>query len=328
MRDLVMEWTNFLVIQRGLAGGTVRVYRAAVLEFLRFLEGRGIRKPREVVRQHIDAFLRALFDGHNSNPTRAVKLSAIKSFFDYLVYVGALGSSPTAGVPTPKFTPPTPKPFRSSEIRRLLAQPARHTLIGRRDLAIFYVLLGAGLRAGELLGLDLGDVYDTGAYMRLTVLGKGSKERLLLLKRRPALVLRAWLLERRGLASPDDALFVSLRGEATRLSKAGLEAVLSRHGVAAKVRDVHPHRFRSTFATMLYDGGHDIRKICALMGWSERSGMVTAMRYIKVSQRYLRQTAIPDTIWRELELGSGPETEGGAPENGDNAKPAEDLLGI
>jgi len=316
--SLVFDWMEFLQIQKGHRPRGVLQYEKVIRSFFRWMvdQGHGA-DPRQVTREVIGEWMKDLFyeQGNTSNRSRASKLSALRSFFDFLKYSGRIPSDPTKGIPSPKIQPALPQKFSTEELRLLFAAPKLDTAQGLRDLAILKTLYASGLRVGELVALDCGHLVDTGGYIRLQVMdGKGGKGRTLTLRTNPSRTLREWLLLRREMPTADDALFVALRvGKGRRLTERSILNILKKYAAIVGIdsADAFCHKLRSTFATDLYDSGHDkcsrcghpvqyvgLIELAVLMGHED---VKTTMGYVAISERTLRKTAIPDRRFNEIE---------------------------
>lgn len=306
MRSHLQAWHDFERIQKGRSAASVATYRRQVEGFITWLEQQGrSTTAADVTSADVEDYLKALFYGSsNSNATRANKLSAIRSYFIYLVYSGAISVDPTAKIPSPRFQPRMPRKFSTEQLRKLFASMDRGTPRGIRDRALLMTIYGAGLRKAEVSDLDLGDIADTGRHMRIRVRGKGDKERTLTLRRKPSAALRAWLAQRVSIQGSDNAVFVALWGNPNRLGTRSITAVLKKYAKLAGIPSVEAfvHKLRATWATDLYDAGHEVIEICKLAGWSDIN---TAQRYIAISERVLRRAAIPDRRWNEIDGGDG-----------------------
>jgi site-specific recombinase XerD len=318
--SLFFDWMEFLQIQKGHRPRGVLQYERVIRSFFHWLEGQGKEiNPGRVTREVIGEWLRDLFyeQGNISNRSRASKLSALRSFFGYLKYVGLIAADPTKGIPSPKIQPSLPQKFSTEELRMLFSAPARDTTQGLRDLAILKTLYASGLRVSELVSLDCAHLVDTGGYIRLQVMdgnAKGGKGRTLTLRTNPSKTLREWLLLRREMGVADDALFVALRaGRGRRLSERSILNVIKKYAATVGIdrADAFCHKMRSTFATDLYDSGHDkcsrcghpvqyvgLIELAVLMGHED---VKTTMGYVAISERTLRRTAIPDKRFNEIE---------------------------
>ena len=321
----ILAWMEFEQIERGRQHAGVLQYAGTVRRFLAWLaEKWGVRgdeiDPKSVTRAEIRDYMKALFyDLKNlRGSSRANKLSALRSFFGYLKYAGVIVADPTDGIPTPRFEKPTPTKFTTEDLRLLFSAPAAGTVQGRRDVAILKTLYGAGLRISELAGLNISDVTDFGhTRVFLHVRGKGAKQRTVPMDREPSEAVKGWIAYRvsEG-AGRESPLFTRLRrpGVGQRLGVGGIANVLKKYGRMVGIADaeIFAHKMRATWATDLYDSGHDrcphcgraIRKtdlleIAVLAGWSDPK---TARRYIAISERVLRKTMIPPSRWRELRV--------------------------
>lgn len=318
MRSYLKAWTEFEQLQKGRQASGVSRYLRTVKMFLTWLEGNDTPlTPAGISRADVDEFLKWLFfsAGNIKNSSRANKLSAIRSFFRYLVYARVISTDPTEGIPFPKISNALPQKFSTEELRLIFSSPDISNPMGLRDKAMLLTIYGAGLRVSEVCGLTISDITDTGGYIRLNILGKGNKNRVLTLRMRPSSLLRQWITYRTSQgAKTSDLVFVRLRGgNLEGLSSVSINDILKKYAarVGIKLSDVFVHKMRTTFATDLYDAGADkcpyckhtiprvdIVEIMHLMGHSDPK---TTMRYIAVSDKVLRKTAIPDSRFKELE---------------------------
>ncbi len=215
--------------------------------------------------------------------SRARKLSALRSFYRFLVKRGRVDRNVGDEVLSPKLPKALPRALDVDRVFGLLDRPvAAESPVARRDLAMFELLYGAGLRASELVGLDLGSVDLHRGTLR--VVGKGNKERQVPFGTKARAALEAWLAVRATLGPSGAALFVSKSGD--RLSDRGLRRRLHRRAAEVELdRPVTPHALRHSFATHLLDGGADLRAIQALLG---HASLGTTQRYTSVSVDRLR----------------------------------------
>ncbi len=318
LESCLQDWREHCIVQRGQRDRGVDQYERSIREFFRWLEKKGFPvDPEQVARDYITEWQRSLFyDSKNvSNRTRASKLSALKSFFGFLTYSGVIGFSPADGIPSPKIRPGLAKKFSTEDLRKIFSGPDLKTERGVRDLAILKTLYATGARVSELTGIDLDDIHDTGGYIRIDIVeGKGGVSRTLTLRRSPSATLRHWLLIRANIATDHDALFVSLiKARPTRLTTRTILDIIKKYAVLVGMdsADAFCHKMRSTFATDLYDSGHDKCPRCGhaiqYIGLPELAVMMghkdvkTTMGYIAISERTLRKTAIPDRRFNEID---------------------------
>jgi integrase/recombinase XerC len=236
--------------------------------------------------RHLRAYLAALIRS-NGPATLSRKISALRSFYKFLMRRGLVRSNPAAVLRLPKQAVRLPDFLSSDDACELVEVPAgeaeQRGALAVRDAAILELLYGGGLRVSELTGLDLERV-DLGDGS-LRVHGKGSRERLVPLGAAAQRTLEAYLrvrprlLARRG-ANTDStgALFLGHHG--TRLTPRQIQNLVRRHGVQIGRSDLHPHALRHSCATHLLDAGADLRGIQELLGHQHLS---TTQRYTHVS---------------------------------------------
>lgn len=198
----------------------------------------------------------------------ATKLSALRSFCDYLVLQGDLSANPAKGVSAPRQHKALPKNLDVDEINQLLAvsnsDEKDDPFLVLRDKAMMELMYSAGLRLDELVNLDLKDVKLREKTMR--VIGKGNKQRQLPIGSVAISALQQWLKVRSEYAdNAQPALFVSQlrrrishRSVQSRMTKWGQQQTLSSH--------VHPHKLRHSFATHMLESSGDLRAVQELLG--------------------------------------------------------------
>lgn len=274
---------DFLERERRMSPATVRAYRAdlaGLLGYLKSLDFTG--GPAELDAPTVRGYLAAIH-GSTVARTRARKLSALRSFYRFLVRRGLAPKNVGEEVLSPKLPKPVPRALQVDETFRLVEADIEESALGIRDLAMLELLYGAGLRAAELVGMDLGSL-DLGRKL-VRVIGKGNKERQVPFGEKAKLALGRWLEVRGALANAgQEALFVGKRGE--RLSTRGLRRRLHRRVDEVELgRRVTPHMLRHSFATHLLDGGADLRAIQEMLG---HASLATTQRYTAVSVEHLR----------------------------------------
>ena len=286
MESLVEDFLKHLQWERNLSPATLKAYRREVLRATVFFrEELDIESFSEVKAPAVRAFLAFLYDRGLSPRSTERALAALRSFFDYLVSESVLSFNPARGVASPKKERPVPDVIPRNLIEVVL-DGIESTPAGRRDRAMIEFLYGSGLRVGELVGMDLGDVDLRRRLLR--VRGKGKKERIVPFGRKALEALEAYLPVRmrwrRGAAAGrDDALFVNQRGGrlTARSVRRALDQAVS-HATAGT--SLHPHSLRHAFATHLLEAGMDLRAIQELLG---HSSLATTQIYTRVDLAHL-----------------------------------------
>jgi len=191
------------------------------------------------------------------------RLSALRTFFSFLVREGLLKHNPAMDVRAPKAGKRLPHTLDVDQMGALLSLKPKGPL-GARDLAMMELLYSSGLRLAELVGLNLADLHLADRTVRVT--GKGNKTRIMPVGTQALAALKLWLGERGTLAKPaETALFLNHRGR--RLGGRAVQLLVARHARAQGLpMGVHPHLFRHSFATHLLESSRDLRAVQELLG--------------------------------------------------------------
>jgi integrase/recombinase XerC len=209
----------------------------------------------------------------NKKSSIARKISALRSFYKYLVREKVMNSNPAKHVATPKLEKPLPSTLTVDEAFRLVESPAGDEKPQRsRDRAILELLYSSGIRVGELVTLNLEHLDRDLGIVR--VMGKRRKERIVPVGSKAIGALNRYL-EERGQVGEKDPLFLNSRGE--RLTSRSVGRIVKHYtGRSGIYRNISPHSLRHTFATHLLDSGADIREIQEMLGHASLS---TTQRY-------------------------------------------------
>ncbi len=291
-----MAWNEegFLASLTSAAPNTVAAYRRDLADFTSWAAGRSLDAPGGVDRRTLRAYLVDVADRPSAPSTVARRVSALRRYFAWSTRTGLIGSDPSITLRAPSGPKRLPRVLHDDDLHDLLEPPAsadpepsegHGPEAGARrmqDDAVLELLYGSGLRVAELCGLDRSDLDLDSA--RVTVWGKGSKQRQVPMSEPAVLALRAWLGDGRpalvGSTGEDDRLFVNRRGN--RLTPRDVRRILDRRSP----EPTHPHALRHTFATHLLDGGADLRVVQELLGHQD---LATTQIYTHVSRERLRR---------------------------------------
>jgi len=277
----IQSFLRYLDRERNASVHTQRAYAADLGQFARHARAELGHEagPEEVDHLLVRSFLAALHSTGHSRSTAARKLASLRSFFRYLCREGRISRNPARPLMAPRMGRRIPTPLGEDEAARFVAVEgtSSRTL---RNRAVLELLYGAGLRCGELVGLDVEDIDTVQRLVR--VLGKGRKERVVPFGRPAAQAVDAYLATRPGLG-PDQPLFLNNRRR--RLGDRSVRAMVRRRllEMAQHLR-VSPHTLRHSFATHLLERGADLRSIQELLGHASLS---TTQRYTHVQTRHL-----------------------------------------
>jgi len=282
----IAGFLDHLIVDRGLAALTVESYGSDLKGFAGFLKQRRLNRLTEITREDLLVFLSWLDRAGHAPRTRARKISCIKSFFRFLAERGQIRENPSEQIDTPRLPKRIPEYLEPDEVDTLLSATDCSTLEGRRDKTMLEVLYATGLRVSELVGMELYSVdLEMGC---VTVMGKGSKERVVPLGVPAANAVMQYLEEVRPLIvgrSRSNALFVTRRGSA--MTRQAFWKIIKKAARASAInKTISPHTLRHSFATHLVQNNADLRAVQIMLGHSDIS---TTEIYTHVAQARLKQ---------------------------------------
>jgi integrase/recombinase XerC len=288
MDTVIQQFGSYLEMERNFSPNTKKAYLSDVEQFYHFLKdaGKSGRIPvsgwEGVSHLDVRSFLAVLHRSGIKKVTIARKLSAIRTFYGYLIRQGKLKSNPATLVQAPAAEKYVPQVLSVDEMFRLLETAYRPDLAGFRDKAMLELFYSSGLRLSELAGMNIEDL-DFGQCL-VRVRGKGSKERIVPVGKVALASLRAFI-DRRSIALEKKGggtlrpLFTGCTG--SRLNVRTISRILHKYVVKSGMdRKVSPHMLRHSFATHLLDAGADLRAIQELLGHESLS---TTQKYTSVS---------------------------------------------
>ncbi|MEP7198345.1 MAG: site-specific tyrosine recombinase/integron integrase, partial [Chloroflexota bacterium] len=266
MEHQLSSYMNHLSAEKNASQYTLRNYRREITEFIEFLQKRQITTWDKVDKQVVRDYLSWLNEEEYAKASVARRLSELRSFCRYLIREKVLTTNPFDAVSAPKLPHRLPRFLSTEEVKNLLAAPDPSDPQGLRDRAIIELLYAAGMRVSELAGLNLADVDNARAQIK--VLGKGDKERLVLIGKPALRAVMTYIREGRPKLigkKISNAVFLNRFG--TRLTVRSVQMILEKYAMKAGIAGVvTPHVLRHTFATHLLDGGADLRSVQELLG--------------------------------------------------------------
>jgi len=287
LEQAIVEFCRYMKIERNLSSHTIEGYLNDLEQFRTFLEASGISGGSKgvLLTDHlvIRSFLASLYREKLRKVTISRKVSALRSFYRYLLRQGMVAVNPAELVQLPRCEKYIPVVLSADEMQALLQVKFTGDAVGRRDRAVIELFYSTGIRLSELTGLNIADVHFQEELIK--VRGKGKKERIVPAGRPALLAIESYLLERPQLRKNttdkegEEALFLSTRGK--RMNPRGVARVVERLVRESGIgRKISPHALRHTFATHLLDAGADLRSIQEMLGHKSLS---TTQKYTSVS---------------------------------------------
>ena len=295
--------------EHGYSPHTCESYAHAFRLLFAFASARHRIPPSRLCVEQIDASLVLDFLAHiekkrkNGAATRNARLAAIKSFMRYVEFKLPSVLDQTRkihAIPSKRHDQPLLRHLVIDEIRAILDAPDVTTRLGRRNRAMLHLCFAAGLRVSELVELPLAAL-SLQRTPSIRVLGKGRKERCLMLWKETVADLRAWLAVRGEVRAPE--LFVNAGG--TAMTRAGFEYVLDKHVKAAskrcptlRKRRVSPHQLRHSCALVMLQATRDIRKVALWLGHADLRTTETYLRVDPTEKLEAVEAVVPPALRR------------------------------
>jgi integrase/recombinase XerC len=265
MHPAIVAFLDHLRVERNASPHTLRCYEDDLTQYQVYLDGAGGEPvdPTSADPRKLRDYSAWLSGKGYAPSTIARRLASLRSFFRYQRRQGVVTTDPVAGLRNPKQPRRLPRLLRSEDVIGLLEAIPTDERAGIRDRAMFEALYGGGLRVSELVGLDLDDLDEETALVR--VRGKGRRERLCPVGDVAMGWLVLWKSKREPATPGEKALFLNQRGN--RLTARSVGRLLQGYLVALGFDpSASPHTFRHSFATHLLDRGADLRSVQEMLG--------------------------------------------------------------
>ncbi len=283
--ELLEQFLAQLEIERNLSPNTLRAYAHDLGELFDYASRDG-RSPVEVDHRFLRRYLAVLNTKRYSRRTVSRKLSATRTFYRFLVSRGIVETNPASLLSAPRLERVLPKVLTTDAVAALLAAPDGSNPLGLRDRAILETLYASGMRVGELVRLDTAGCDLQGRELR--VMGKGSKERIVLVGGPAAEAVAIYLQKGRIHLMKGEghaALFLNKSGG--RMSTNAVRNLLTKYVAAVSAsRGITPHVLRHTFATHMLENGADLRAVQELLGHVD---LTTTQIYTHLGAARLKQ---------------------------------------
>ncbi len=279
------RFRDYLALEAGNSGNTVASYLRDITRLAAYATSRGAKSPEQLSAARLREFIYFLKDLGLATTTISRQISAIRTYFKFLVGEGLAARDPSERLESPKRWRTLPAVLSVPEVEQLLQAPNTDEPLAIRDRAMLEFAYATGVRVSELVALKLQDIVFEDGLAR--VFGKGAKERLVPVGRRALGAVSLYAREIRPTLDRGQGrgvLFLNARG--TPLSRVGAWGVIKanarRAGLAKRVT---PHTLRHTFATHLLEGGADLRAVQEMLGHVD---LATTQLYTHIDRDYLR----------------------------------------
>lgn len=262
--SFIKGYRTYLKIERGMSLNTSAAYCSDIETFFT----RSGANPKDTSKESITEYLAERAkdaDESISKRTQARILSALRSFFNWLVIEGEIKENPCDGMQSPKAGRYLPEVLSVEEIGRIMESVDQSKWNGVRDRAILEVLYSCGLRVSEASTLKISDLYMDEGFVKIT--GKGNKQRIVPIGEPAKDAIINWLSVRPAPYSMayDDIIFLNKAGKG--LSRISIFNMVKKQALIAGIdKEISPHTFRHSFATHLIEGGADLRVVQEMLG--------------------------------------------------------------
>ncbi len=288
-KQYINDFKLYIEVERNFSLHTVKAYISDILGFTIWLNDKNIEETNH---KTIKEYLLFIQKFNYSKTTTARKIASIRTFFRYLYREKIIETNPASGIHSPKRGKNLPKFLTEQEIEQILGKIRIETPAGYRNRTIFELLYATGMRVSELSGLNYGDLNLENNEIR--VLGKGNKERIVLVSNKAKEFLNTYLKTARymiyqegKLEEPTEKSPVFINKTGYRLQPQSIRKAIKEVVEAIKLpKEVTPHVFRHSFATKLLENGADLRIVQELLGHSSISN---TQIYTHVSTERLKQ---------------------------------------
>jgi integrase/recombinase XerD len=281
----IEQFADYLALELGSAVRTSEAYRRDLERFIVFAVTKGVGGPSEAAAPLLRDFMYHLKDLGLAPSSIRRTVSALRTYFKFLIADGHVLRDPTERLETPKKWRTLPDVLSVADAEKLMNQPTSEDPLGYRDRAMLELGYGCGLRVSEWIDIETRNVMlDEGV---IRVFGKGSKERLVPLGRSATKSLAVYINLQRGQLERGEGqgkLFLNARGKP--LTRMGAWKILKKYVDRSGItKHVSPHTLRHSFATHLLEGGADLRAVQEMLGHADIS---TTQLYTHIDREYLR----------------------------------------
>ncbi len=291
MHETLDRYLNYLLVERGVAQNTLESYGRDLRRYLAFIAQKGLRDFKDSLPETIVEYLVFIKNEGLSANSMNRALAALRGFYKYLLMEKLIAQTPLADIELAKVWMRLPDTISKEEMQLILAQPGDKTPAALRDTAMLELLYATGIRVSELINLKMNSINWQVGF--LTVMGKGSKERIVPVGKTAYDCVRVYVDKARPQLmqkKSTEVLFLNRFGG--KFTRQGFWKMVIRYTRQAGLqKKVHPHTFRHSFASHLLEGGADLRTVQVMLGHADISTTqiythITRDRLKEIHQKY------------------------------------------
>jgi integrase/recombinase XerD len=282
MIDPTERFLNYLTVEKGLSANTIEAYRRDLQKFNTFLQENG-QNMTSFKRGDLLSFITSRRNSGNQASTLARNLATLRGLCKFMLMEGILKEDPIENFLTPKGWKRVPRIIGADEVASLLGKPEGNNL-SLRDKAVLEIMYSSGLRASEVVNLRIGDINFEAGF--LTIMGKGSKQRVVPINELALTTIKKYINESRpGFLKKKTSNYLFLAKGGKPMTRQRLWQLIKKYSAELSIK-ISPHTLRHCFASHLLDGGADLRALQKMLGHTDIS---TTQIYTKVTPERLRK---------------------------------------
>ena len=285
VRDMIEDFLNYLLVERGLSENTISAYRSDLYKYSDFTQKKKRLHPNEIRRDDIRDYMMTQKERGLSANSISRSLVAIKVFHRFLLREKYIKEDVASVLDSPKLWKHLPEALSVSEVEEIIKKPNIRNWLGIRDKAALELMYATGLRVSEIVNLIVNNVNLDIGFVKCV--GKGSKERIVPIGRQSQGALTRYIQKVRPKlikGTPSNVLFLSRLGK--KISRQSFWKMIKKYVLLAGIKkDIAPHTLRHSFATHLLEGGADLRVVQEMLGHADIS---TTQIYTHVNKERLK----------------------------------------
>lgn len=263
------KFLNYLKYEKNYSANTIESYKRDVLDFYKFM-AREVLELNDINFKNLRIFLSDLNSFNISKRTQSRKISALRTFYKFMLNEHWVEDNPFLQISTPKLDRKNPQVLYYDDLENVIESLNDKEPLGLRNKAIFEIMYASGLRASELCSLTLSSV--DMSYRQLRVMGKGAKERIVPFNKESQEVLAEYIEYGRPILNKNGENWLFLSKNGKKMSSRSLWDVINSSTKKLNTSlAAHPHTLRHSFATHLLDNGADIRSVQEMLGHANLS---------------------------------------------------------